>query len=131
MVSKVDMKKIVGDEAKHNHLDSTQTSMHINSFDITEVNYSNQNHIWCLLTLNQISILIFFNLYMKVWLYKNKFKLSIETYVKPRGLVLASPPLYIIYLHCRKIHNLFVRVLEKCEKENFPVSWKKWRKVAY
>jgi hypothetical protein len=27
-------------------------------------------------------------------------------------LVLASPPLYIIYLHCRKIHNLFVPALE-------------------
>ena len=42
MVSKFDMKKIVGGEAKHNPLDSTETSVHINSFDIpTEVKYSN------------------------------------------------------------------------------------------
>ena len=42
IVSKFDMKKIVGGEAKHNPLDSTETSVHINSFDIpTEVRYSN------------------------------------------------------------------------------------------
>jgi hypothetical protein len=42
MVSKFDMKKIIGGEAKHNPLDSTYTSMHINSFYIqTEVKYSN------------------------------------------------------------------------------------------
>jgi hypothetical protein len=36
------MKKIVGGEAKHNPLDYTETSVHINSFDIpTEVKYSN------------------------------------------------------------------------------------------
>ena len=52
---------------------------------------------------------------MKVFIlfYKNKFQFSIETYVKSRGLVLASPPLY---LHCRKIHNLFVRALETGRK---------------
>ena len=51
--------------------------------------------------------------------YKNKFQFSIETYVKSRGLVLASPPLYtcivakyIIY----KIHNLFVLALETGRK---------------
>jgi hypothetical protein len=27
-----------------------------------------------------------------------------------------SPPLYIIYLHCRKIHNLFVAALETGRK---------------
>ena len=48
--------------------------------------------------------------------YKNKFQFSIETYVEYRGLVLASPPLYMIYLHCRKIHNLFVRALETGRK---------------
>jgi hypothetical protein len=30
--------------------------------------------------------------------------------------VLASPPLYIIYLHCRKINNLFVPALETGRK---------------
>ena len=50
--------------------------------------------------------------------YKNKFQFSIETYVESRGFVLASPPLYIIYLHCRKIHNLFVRALETGRKVN-------------
>jgi hypothetical protein len=63
-----------------------------------------------MLTLNQISILIFFNLpcvYESfILFYKNKFQFSIETYVKFRRLVLASPPLYtcivakyIIYLY--------------------------------
>ena len=58
--------------------------------------------------------------------YQNKFQFSIETYVKSRGLVLASPPLYtcivakyIIYLYELK------KQVEKCEKENFPVSRKK------
>jgi hypothetical protein len=52
---------------------------------------------------------------MKVFIlfYKNKFQFSIETYVKSRGLVLASPTLC---LHCRKIHNLFVRALETGRK---------------
>ena len=47
-----------------------------------------------------------------ILLYKNKFQFSIETYVESRGFVPNSPPLYIIYLHCRKIHNLYVRALE-------------------
>ena len=62
-----------------------------------------------MLTLNQISILIFFNLpciYESfILFYKNKFQFSIETYVKS-----------FIYLHCRKIHNLFVRALETGRK---------------
>jgi len=44
--------------------------MHINLFDIqTEVKHSNYNNIWCFLTLNPISTLNFFNLYMKVLFY--------------------------------------------------------------
>ena len=45
--------------------------------------------------------------------YKNKFQFSIETYVKSRDCISFSS---FIYLHCRKIHNLFVRALETGRK---------------
>jgi len=48
--------------------------------------------------------------------YKNKFQFSIETYVESRGFVPASPPFYMIYVHCRKMHNLFVLALETGRK---------------
>ena len=64
-----------------------------------------------MLTLNQISILIFFNLYMKVlfYSYKNKFQFSIEIYVKSRGLVLASPPLGTAHLTWRGGYGFLFR----------------------
>jgi len=63
-----------------------------------------------LLTLNQISTLIFFNLYMKVLFFHwNLCK------VQRIGISFSSF-IYTWHLHCRKIHNLFVRALETGRK---------------
>ena len=46
--------------------------------------------------------------------YKNKFQFSIETYVKFRGLVLASLPLYTCIV-ARKLSSLMKKMKESCK----------------